>query len=321
MKNDIGPVYLHCWNGWHQSGYVAAILLKQFCGYDTKTSLHYWEDCADNWTRGYDRIRNAIRDFEPIDRYRIPKEISDQICPCYNDDRANDIVKNNNDELKSLKISVKFPSNVSDLPPEVSTFLDEYANMLKSTNYLSVEVGGHTDAKGKNAYNLVLSEKRAENVYNYLLKQGVSVNQLTYKGYGEERILNKCTEGIYCKDSEHSENRRIEFSITNISYQINFEKGSSKINRKDKQVLNDIMLILSSDKNVSVEIRGHADKGTGTDFVNDNISHIRAETVFNYLKDNGLDVTNITFKGYGSLHEKYYDKRDRRIEFRITQNE
>lgn len=320
MNNNIGPVYLHCWNGWHQSGYVAAILLKQFCGYDTEKSLHYWEDCADNWTRGYDRIRNAIREFTPIEKYKIPKEISDKICPCYNDEREDDIVENNNDDLKSLKISINFPSNVSDLPPEVSTFLDEYANMLKETSYLSVEVGGHTDSKGKKSYNLLLSENRAKNVYDYLAQQGVTINQLTYKGYGEERILNKCHDGIYCDDEKHAENRRIEFSVKNISYQVHFDKSSAKISSQDKRILYDIKLILSSDKNVIVEIGGHADT-TGTEFVNNNISHLRAEAVYNYLKSNGMDVTNITFKGYGETMPIYYDERDRRIEFKIFENE
>jgi outer membrane protein OmpA-like peptidoglycan-associated protein len=79
--------------------------------------------------------------------------------------------------------------------------------------------------------------------------------------------------------------------------------------------------MLSSDKNVVVEIGGHADKGTGTDFVNDNISHLRAESVFNYLKNNGLDMVNITFKGYGTTQTIYNDNRDRRIEFRISESE
>jgi len=113
INKEVGPVYLHCWNGWHQSGFVSAVLLKQFCGYNTTKSLHYWEDCADSWTRGYDRIRNAIRDFKPIEKYKIPQEISDAICPCYTDTRESDAVVNNNEELKSLKIEVKFPSNVS----------------------------------------------------------------------------------------------------------------------------------------------------------------------------------------------------------------
>jgi len=59
-NSGFGPVYLHCWNGWHQSGYVAAVLLKQFCGFSTPKSIHYWEDCADNWTRGYLLFRLSV---------------------------------------------------------------------------------------------------------------------------------------------------------------------------------------------------------------------------------------------------------------------
>ncbi|MGY8988821.1 MAG: OmpA family protein, partial [Flavobacteriales bacterium] len=310
INKDVGPVYLHCWNGWHQSGFVSAVLLKQFCGYNTTKSLHYWEDCADNWTRGYDRIRDAIRDFQPIEKYNIPKEISDVICPCYEDTRKDDVVvANNNEELKSLKIEIKFPSNVSDLPPSVSTFLDEYANMLKSNSYLSIEVGGHTDSKGTQSHNLTLSEKRAKNVYNYLVNQGVGISQLSYKGYGETVLKN-------IKDGSNSENRRIEFKIKKVSYQINFKKNSSVISRTDKKILNDIKQILSSDNQIIVEIGGHADKGTGTDFVNDNISHLRAQSVYNYLKDNDMDMTNITFKGYGSSIPIYNNVKDRRIEFK-----
>ena len=313
MNKEVGPVYLHCWNGWHQSGFVAAVLLKQFCEYDNIKSVHYWEDCADNWTKGYDRIRNAIRDFQPIEKYNIPKEISDVICPCYEDTRRNDIPLNNNKELKSLKVEVIFPFNVSDLPPSVSTFLDEYANMLKSNSYLSIEVGGHTDSKGSESYNLSLSNKRSKNVYDYLVDQGVDPIQLSYKGYGESILKNK-------KNGLSSENRRIEFKIQKISYQINFDKNSSVISNKDENILQEMKLMFSSDKEVMVEIGGHADGATGTDFVNDNLSTLRAQSVFNYLKGIGLDMSNIKVKGYGSHNPVYYDIRDRRIEFKIIEN-
>jgi outer membrane protein OmpA-like peptidoglycan-associated protein len=97
--------------------------------------------------------------------------------------------------------------------------------------------------------------------------------------------------------------------------------NSTSISRDDKSVLNNIRQILSSDKNIFVEIGGHADKGTGTDFVNDNISLLRAQTVYNYFKDNGMDMTNITFKGYGSSIPIYNNIKDRRIEFKIIDND
>jgi outer membrane protein OmpA-like peptidoglycan-associated protein len=52
--------------------------------------------------------------------------------------------------------------------------------------------------------------------------------------------------------------------------------------------------------------------------VNLNLSTNRAESVYNYLKKNGLDMQNITYKGYGSKKERYFDERDRRIEFKIN---
>ncbi len=314
MNKEVGPVYLHCWNGWHQSGFVSAILLKQFCGYNTVKSLHYWEDCADTWIRGYDRIRDAIRDFEPIEKYKVSQEISDVICPCYEDSRANDIVVlNNNDELRNLKVEVKFPFNKSELPPSVSTFLDEYANMLKLNTYMSVEVGGHTDSKGTEAYNLTLSDKRAKNVYDYLIKQGVDTSQLSYRGYGEFDLK-------VISNGEHADNRRIEFKITSLSYEINFLKNSYLISPVDKKRLLDVKQILSSNLSMVIEIGGHADGATGTDFVNDNISTLRAQAVFNYLELNGLDMGNISSKGYGSRFPIYNDSRDRRIEFKIIQD-
>ena len=322
MNEEIGPVYLHCWNGWHQSGFVSAVLLKQFCGFNTERALHYWEDCADNWTRGYDRIKDAIRDFEPQDKYKIPFQIKEEICPCYEDKRVNDaVVMNNNDELKSLNISVLFPSNISDLPPSVSTFLDEYAAMLIENSYLNITINGYTDSKGIKENNLILSEKRSKNVMDYLLIQGVDSTQLSFKGFGEENLINECVDGIWCNEEKHAENRRIEFNISDISYQVNFQKNSSVINPEDKKVLNDILTILKSEENIKMEIGGHADKGTGDDFLNDNISTLRAERIFNYLKNNGLYMENITFMGYGSKYEIYGDERDRRIEFKILNND
>ena len=134
-------------------------------------------------------------------------------------------------------------------------------------------------------------------------------------------MTNECDDDIWCSKEKHAKNRRIDFNITNISYQINFQKNSSVISPKDKLVLNDILLILKSEENMKIEIGGHADKGTGDDFLNENISTLRAERRYNYLKENGLNMTNITFVGYGSRKEKYMDERDRRIEFEILRNE
>ena len=76
-----------------------------------------------------------------------------------------------------------------------------------------IELGSHTDARGKAEYNMSLSEKRAKAAMDYLIKQGVDPNRLTFKGYGEEYLINKCGEGVECSDEEHEQNRRTVFTV------------------------------------------------------------------------------------------------------------
>lgn len=76
-----GPIYGHCWNGWHASGYVAATLLKQFCGYTDIQALDYWIKNTDKNDQGYASEKKMVTDFKPITKYLISKAESDLICP------------------------------------------------------------------------------------------------------------------------------------------------------------------------------------------------------------------------------------------------
>ena len=67
--------------------------------------------------------------------------------------------------------------------------LDRLAEALQRHPRLRLEVGGHTDAVGKDEDNLVLSERRAKAVYDYLVLRGVDPDRLTYRGYGESRPI------------------------------------------------------------------------------------------------------------------------------------
>ncbi len=77
-----GPLYFHCWNGWHQSGYVSSAILKQFCGYSDSDAFNYWMKNTDGVNKGYDRVKQMVRDFKPFDEYQISLEIQELICPC-----------------------------------------------------------------------------------------------------------------------------------------------------------------------------------------------------------------------------------------------
>ena len=78
---------------------------------------------------------------------------------------------------------------------------------------LKIKVNSHTDSRGKDAYNLWLSQKRAEATVEYMISKGISANRLTSEGYGETKLINNCSNGVKCSDKEHELNRRSEFII------------------------------------------------------------------------------------------------------------
>ncbi len=97
--------------------------------------------------------------------------------------------------------------------------LDSLISILKEYP-VSVEIGSHTDCRGSVEYNELLSQRRAESVVNYLIKQGIDPSRLTARGYGKSQLINHCNceAGIGCTEAEHQANRRTEFRITGITY-------------------------------------------------------------------------------------------------------
>jgi outer membrane protein OmpA-like peptidoglycan-associated protein len=105
--------------------------------------------------------------------------------------------------------SVKFPVDRHALSPEAQARLDELAQRLMSENRnVYLEIQGHTDASGPEAYNDQLGEARAEAVRKYLSQKGVALNRMATISYGEEAPVapNDSTEG-------RSQNRRVAIVV------------------------------------------------------------------------------------------------------------
>ena len=94
--------------------------------------------------------------------------------------------------------------------------LNKLVSILKQYP-INVEIGSHTDCRASAAYNNTLSQKRAESAVKYLISSGIDASRLTYKGYGETMLINKCADGVPCTEAEHQANRRTEFKIISIS--------------------------------------------------------------------------------------------------------
>lgn len=85
---------------------------------------------------------------------------------------------------------------------------------MKAYPKLKIEIGSHTDSRAREAYNQILSEKRAKATLNYIVeKGGIDHSRITAVGYGETKLLNKCSSFVECTEEEHQKNRRSEFKV------------------------------------------------------------------------------------------------------------
>ena len=84
--------------------------------------------------------------------------------------------------------------------------LDEIIEGMKQQPELQVEIQGHTDISGTHAYNMDLSQRRADAVKTYLVSKGIAAKRMTTKGYGPDRPVATNTTG-----KGRADNRRVEF--------------------------------------------------------------------------------------------------------------
>jgi outer membrane protein OmpA-like peptidoglycan-associated protein len=100
-----------------------------------------------------------------------------------------------------------------DIRPDAAAQLDKVAKIFKDNPGLTFELGAHTDSRGGDTYNLVLSDARAKSAVDYLIRQGVPPDRLTARGYGETMPVNGCVNGVKCTEEEHQANRRTELKV------------------------------------------------------------------------------------------------------------
>lgn len=109
---------------------------------------------------------------------------------------------------------IHFNLNKSDIREDAVVILKNNLEILSKHPELSILIYGFTDSRGSETYNLPLSKKRAQHVKEYLVSKGLKAKQIEQvNGKSEDFILNKCTEGVSCEDTEHEINRRVEFII------------------------------------------------------------------------------------------------------------
>ncbi len=105
--------------------------------------------------------------------------------------------------------------------------MDKIVEVMNSNSDLIIEASSFTDSRGTDSYNIELSNKRARAAVEYLKAQGIDASRIKSKGYGEEKLINQCVNGIECNDDAHQMNRRTEFNFVNIPNSSTKKKSSS----------------------------------------------------------------------------------------------
>jgi OOP family OmpA-OmpF porin len=115
---------------------------------------------------------------------------------------------------------VNFETSSATLTADSRPVLDAVAADLKQYPRLRIEVQGHTDNVGADAYNLGLSQRRAAAVREYLLSQGIGADQLSAKGYGETQPVADNTT-----PAGRQQNRRVVLSVLDNPGDVDVSQG------------------------------------------------------------------------------------------------
>lgn len=115
--------------------------------------------------------------------------------------------------LNANILPIFYEYNSARLTNASKKIIDEMLLPLLKSKPVSIELMSHTDSRGNDDYNMSLSQQRANSVVNYLVGKGISRSRLVAKGYGETRLVNKCSNGVQCSEADHRKNRRTEFRV------------------------------------------------------------------------------------------------------------
>ena len=110
--------------------------------------------------------------------------------------------------------SILFEVNKSELLSQSLQTLDKVILAMQTNKNFNIELSAHSDSRGSDVQNMVLSEKRAISAKNYIVSKGIDTKRIIAKGYGETKLRNNCGNNAKCSEDEHAENRRIEFKIS-----------------------------------------------------------------------------------------------------------
>lgn len=158
-------------------------------------------------------VRAVMDGYIPAEEYLNKSEGEPQVVDFY---LERDMVTGGfgDDLAKLLQLStIYFDLNKYNIRPDAEVEIQKVIAAMEKYPSLKIKVNSHTDSRGKDSYNLWLSQKRAESTVGYMVSKGISQDRLSGEGFGETKLVNRCGNNSNCSSKEHDLNRRSEFII------------------------------------------------------------------------------------------------------------
>lgn len=115
----------------------------------------------------------------------------------------------NGEPIQVLELEyINYDLDKWDIRSDAAEMLDRLLAIMIEYPDLEIRLESHTDSRGSDDYNLLLSQRRARSAFEYLVDRGIDPARVQYEGYGETRLLNRCANDVECTEEEHEVNRR-----------------------------------------------------------------------------------------------------------------
>ena len=158
-------------------------------------------------------VRALREGYIPSEEYLEPSDGKPRIVDFYLEPES--VTGGFGDDLfKLLQLStIYFDFDKYDIRSDAEVELQKIIAAMEKYPSLKIKANSHTDSRGPDAYNMWLSQKRAESTVRYIVSKGISADRLSSEGFGESRLINECEDGVPCSAAKHQQNRRSEFII------------------------------------------------------------------------------------------------------------
>jgi outer membrane protein OmpA-like peptidoglycan-associated protein len=246
------------------------------------------------------------------------------------------------------KFTVYFDHDIDEANNTSSASLSNWISTHKDAEIMKIY--GYADTTGNALYNIDLSERRAMHVYEELKEGNIDVANVEEKGFGESESVSgdKAKDRkvvLYFREKQAVPEKVIvpekkpEPVVTELTKKIteaakgdkirvpnlHFYDNSPIILPDSKPILEELLEIMRNNPKLKIDIQGHI---CCLKKEKNSISERRAKTVYNFLKNNGIDEKRLSYQSFGSskpvykLPEKNEDERvaNRRVEIEIIAN-